>query len=90
MEKFLVPSLALLLFSIPCSTFSAENSPFVFMAGTIGHIDAGIVSALEDQFEKETGFRVRHVGDGTNQGLDHVTEMELGAREEITRQETGT
>jgi len=39
------------------------------MASTIGPIDAGIVSVLEDQFEKETGVRVRHVGAGTGATL---------------------
>jgi len=39
------------------------------MASTIGPIDAGIVSVLEDQFEKETGIRVRHVGAGTGAAL---------------------
>jgi tungstate transport system substrate-binding protein len=39
------------------------------LASTIGPIDAGIVSALEDRFEKETGIRVRHVGAGTGEAL---------------------
>jgi len=42
---------------------------FVFMASTIGPIDAGIVDVLENQFEKETGIRVRHVGAGTGATL---------------------
>ena len=42
---------------------------FVFMASTIGPIDAGIVAALEDQFEKDSGIRVRHVGAGTGAAL---------------------
>jgi tungstate transport system substrate-binding protein len=54
---------------IPCLTFAAEESPFVFMASTIGPIDAGIVTVLEDKFEKETGIRVRHVGAGTGEAL---------------------
>ena len=45
-------------------------SDFVFLASTIGPIDSGIVGALEDQFEKETGIRVRHVGAGTGVALD--------------------
>ena len=40
------------------------------LASTIGPIDAGIVQALEDTFEKETGIRVRHVGAGTGAALD--------------------
>ena len=39
------------------------------MASTIGPIDAGIVGALEEGFEKETGIRVRHVGAGTGAAL---------------------
>ncbi len=39
------------------------------MASTIGPIDAGIVTVLEDKFEKETGIRVRHVGAGTGEAL---------------------
>jgi tungstate transport system substrate-binding protein len=42
---------------------------FIFMASTIGPIDAGIVSVLEDRFEKDTGMRVRHVGAGTGEAL---------------------
>ncbi len=47
----------------------AQNGKFILMASTIGPIDAGIVSVLEDQFEKETGIRVRHVGAGTGAAL---------------------
>ena len=42
---------------------------FLLMASTIGPIDSGIVAALEDAFEKETGIRVRHVGAGTGEAL---------------------
>ena len=42
---------------------------FVFLAGTIGPIDSGVVALLEDEFEKETGIRVRHVGAGTGAAL---------------------
>ena len=42
---------------------------FLLMASTIGPIDAGIVGALEDAFEKESGIRVRHVGAGTGEAL---------------------
>jgi len=42
---------------------------FVLLASTIGPIDSGIVGALEDGFEKETGIRVRHVGAGTGAAL---------------------
>ena len=42
----------------------------ILLASTIGPIDAGIVEALEDGFERETGIRVRHVGAGTGAALD--------------------
>jgi len=48
----------------------AAGDDFVFMASTIGPIDSGIVSVLEDHFEKDTGIRVRHVGAGTGATLD--------------------
>jgi tungstate transport system substrate-binding protein len=47
----------------------AQEGKFVLLASTIGPIDAGIVGALEDAFEKETGVRVRHVGAGTGAAL---------------------
>ena len=42
---------------------------FLLMASTIGPIDAGIVSELEDAFEKDSGVRVRHVGAGTGAAI---------------------
>jgi tungstate transport system substrate-binding protein len=42
---------------------------FILMASTIGPIDAGIVTVLEDAFEQQTGIRVRHVGAGTGEAL---------------------
>jgi len=47
-----------------------KTNKFVLLSSTIGPIDAGIVGALETQFEKETGIRVRHVGAGTGAALD--------------------
>ncbi|HWQ10875.1 MAG TPA: substrate-binding domain-containing protein [Holophaga sp.] len=47
-----------------------ESRGFVYLASTIGPIDAGIVDALESAFEKDTGIRVRHVGAGTGAALD--------------------
>ena len=47
----------------------AQEGKFVLLASTIGPIDAGIVGALEDQFEKDTGITVRHVGAGTGAAL---------------------
>jgi tungstate transport system substrate-binding protein len=56
-----------LLVSIP--SFVHAEGGFILMASTIGPIDAGIVGDLEDQFERETGIRVRHVGAGTGEAL---------------------
>jgi tungstate transport system substrate-binding protein len=47
----------------------AQDERLILLASTIGPIDAGIVAALEDGFEKETGIRVRHVGAGTGEAL---------------------
>jgi len=68
MKKWLCSLLFLLTVVFPGSAM-AQNGKFILMASTIGPIDAGIVSALEDQFEKETGIRVRHVGAGTGAAL---------------------
>ena len=48
----------------------AQSSQFILMASTIGPIDSGIVDLLENQFEKESGIRVRHVGAGTGAALE--------------------
>ena len=48
----------------------AEGSKFILLASTIGPIDSGIVSVLEDEFEKDSGIRVRHVGAGTGAALE--------------------
>lgn len=53
---------------IPCLSL-AHGGKFILMASTIGPIDSGIVGVLEDQFEKDTGIRVRHVGAGTGAAL---------------------
>ncbi len=58
------------LFLLFPSLSRAQGNKFVLMASTIGPIDAGIVGALENEFEKETGIRVRHVGAGTGAALD--------------------
>jgi tungstate transport system substrate-binding protein len=60
--------IGLLFMFIPCLSL-AQGGKFILMASTIGPIDSGIVSVLEDQFEKETGIRVRHVGAGTGAAL---------------------
>lgn len=51
----------------------AAGNDFVFLASTIGPIDSGVVSVLEDHFEKDTGVRVRHVGAGTGATLKIAT-----------------
>jgi len=64
-----------LMFSF-CFIFSCagldrpQTNKFILLSSTIGPIDAGIVGVLEDEFEKETGTRVRHVGAGTGAALD--------------------
>lgn len=58
----------LLMFS--AGHVGAESKGFILVASTIGPIDAGIVPAFEDQFEKETGITVRHVGAGTGAALN--------------------
>ena len=58
-------------FILSCSGFGRpQTSKFILLSSTIGPIDAGIVGLLEDEFEKETGIRVRHVGSGTGAALD--------------------
>jgi len=66
--------LLLLMFLIPaCQTMDrvgdSQVNRFVLLASTIGPIDVGVVGALEEGFEKETGIRVRHVGAGTGAAL---------------------
>ncbi len=56
MKKWLLPALLSFLFLVPGLCW-AQKGGFVFMASTIGPIDSGIVGALEDQFEKDTGDR---------------------------------
>ncbi len=59
---------AVIVLSLGVAAARAERG-FVMLASTIGPIDAGIVAALEDAFEAETGVRVRHVGAGTGEAL---------------------
>jgi tungstate transport system substrate-binding protein len=61
--------MVLMLLSFIWTTAAHAEKGFILLASTIGPIDAGIVSALEDGFEKETGIRVRHVGAGTGEAL---------------------
>ena len=70
MKKSMSKWLVLFLLIVPSIALAANGDKFVFLSSTIGPIDAGIVGALEDQFEKETGIRVRHVGAGTGAALE--------------------
>jgi len=47
---------------LPMQVAAQESKGFVYLASTIGPIDAGIVDTLEIAFGKDTGVRVRHVG----------------------------
>jgi tungstate transport system substrate-binding protein len=78
-EKRLVLLLMLcFLFVTGCATLSPPKSDkFIFLSSTIGPIDSGIVGTLEDQFERETGIRVRHVGAGTSAALKIATKGQI-------------
>jgi tungstate transport system substrate-binding protein len=65
-----VALLLLVVFSLSCAGLGKpQGNRFVLLASTIGPIDSGIVDVLENQFEKDTGIRVRHVGAGTGATL---------------------
>ena len=59
----------ILLILLPVLALAQDRS-FILLSSTIGPIDSGIVAALEEAFEKETGIRVRHVGAGTGAALE--------------------
>jgi tungstate transport system substrate-binding protein len=69
MKKTFLLLFLILMMALP-GMLGAKDKKFIFMASTIGPIDAGIVGALEAGFEKDTGIRVRHVGAGTGAALD--------------------
>lgn len=69
MKRWLPIGLVFLLLMLPSLTI-AQSSKFILLSSTIGPIDAGIIDVLENEFEKETGIRVRHVGSGTGAALD--------------------
>jgi tungstate transport system substrate-binding protein len=69
MKRWIFVGLFCLLLLFP-SLGASQSTKFIFLSSTIGPIDAGIVGLLEDEFEKETGIRVRHVGAGTGAALD--------------------
>ncbi len=68
MKKTLTMGILCLILISPAMCWGQGNS-FILLASTIGPIDAGIVGTLEDQFERDTGIRVRHVGSGTGAAL---------------------
>ena len=68
-RKFGANLVLILLILLPVLAFAQERS-FILLSSTIGPIDSGIVGALEEAFEKETGIRVRHVGAGTGAALE--------------------
>jgi tungstate transport system substrate-binding protein len=69
MKRWIFVGLFCLLLLFP-SLGPSQSTKFILLSSTIGPIDAGIVGLLEDEFEKETGIRVRHVGAGTGAALD--------------------
>jgi tungstate transport system substrate-binding protein len=69
MKKWFAFTMFALLLLAPGSG-SAADKGFILLSSTIGPVDSGIVTVLEDRFEKETGIRVRHVGAGTGAALD--------------------
>jgi tungstate transport system substrate-binding protein len=69
MKVLIGKSLVLVLLLWSSFALAADGDRFVLLSSTIGPIDSGIVSSLEDQFEKETGIGVRHVGAGTGAAL---------------------
>jgi tungstate transport system substrate-binding protein len=77
MKKCIGKFLVLFFLICPAITLAADAEKFILLSSTIGPIDSGIVSALEDQFEKDTGIRVRHVGAGTGAALDMATKGQI-------------
>ncbi len=77
MRIFIGKCVVLLLVLWSGFAMAADGDKFIFLSSTIGPIDSGIVSALEDQFEKETGIRVRHVGAGTGAALKLATKCQI-------------
>jgi tungstate transport system substrate-binding protein len=63
--------MSLVLLSLPVLVVAADTAAIkkIMLASTIGPIDAGIVSALEEAFTKKTGIVVEHIGAGTGQAL---------------------
>jgi len=75
MKKICIGGAGLLLcFCLSCAGIgkpeSTQQDNFILLSSTIGPIDAGIVGALEEAFEKDTAIRVRHIGSGTGAALE--------------------
>jgi len=70
MGKWFLLGIVCLLGACATSTSNVGGTKFILVSSTIGPIDAGIVDALETDFEKEAVIRVRHVGSGTGAALD--------------------
>jgi tungstate transport system substrate-binding protein len=68
MKKVFIAVFLCLMLAVP-GPCSAGGGKFLLLASTIGPVDSGIVDVLENQFEKETGIRVRHVSAGTGAAL---------------------
>jgi tungstate transport system substrate-binding protein len=68
MKKWIILSIIAFMVALP-GAVSAQGRGFILLASTIAPIDSGIVPLLEEQFETETGIRVRHVGAGTGEAL---------------------
>ncbi|BDU73660.1 substrate-binding domain-containing protein [Mesoterricola silvestris] len=62
--------LALGLMFVAAFLGAQQPGKMLLLGSTIGPIDSGVVGALEDAYEKETGVRVRHVGAGTGAALE--------------------
>jgi tungstate transport system substrate-binding protein len=77
MKLFVGKCLVMFLLLWSSVALAANGSKFILLSSTIGPIDSGIVSTLEDQFEKETGIRVRHVGAGTGAALKLATNGQI-------------
>jgi tungstate transport system substrate-binding protein len=76
--KVFIGKLALIMVLVwSTAAMAADGSKFLLLSSTIGPIDAGIVGALEDQFEKDTGIRVRHVGAGTGAALESAKKCQF-------------
>ena len=69
MRKHLISFSILAVIVLSAFHVMAEGQKKIMLASTIGPIDAGIVSALEEAFTKKTGIMVEHTGAGTGQAL---------------------